>query len=912
MSPVKTNLDRILADLERRDHKLAAEVRATANKMNSHAEVANRFPELAGGFENPFVEGMSTDRLDFTIESIVKAQARPVLVIRDNQMVMQFLGPDSEIWKERLSSAKPKLNSIIPSIGRVELINYPGMPYAGTGWMVSEDILVTNRHVAQVFAQRDQKKYVFKTLNRGRLESKVDFLEEADRSSSLEFPVTEVLWISEEGAEIDVAFLRIGRVSGQQLPPMIQLADSTLKVDELVAAIGYPAKDSRARDQDLASRIFRDVYNKKRLAPGQITSISDRVIEHDCSTLGGNSGSALIDLATGRAVALHYAGEWLKANYAVPASIIKDRLARVTGGFVHNIDSPRPTPGPVGMVQTPPGGGSPSGAEQTFTLNIPVQVSVRVGMPAGGGYPSASIAGQPQYLNTEDAALREAQRMFATHPEVLGVRLSYSFREGWITDEKVILVELASERGTERVGLPQHIGGLRIETTAAPMQTLAAESVFATEGPFAERFSPGNYVPPRDIQLRQVDRDMRAIFHASPDSGFPVFKEFLAKTRRSITATMYEFEAPHVLDALLNAVKPGKRTLKMVTHYKEQAMTDNMDKLARVLGDRFEHRWASVGGGKLFASAYHIKVAVRDGEALWLSSGNWKDSNQPNIDPAGQQWTEWTPLLKHNREWHVVIENRELAQQFEAFINYDFEEADRVPKFEETLESMLEVFVPLEMLERRTGRPQYFTPLELDRRLKVRPLLTPDNYIEEVTKLVKSARRSIYFENQSLNPTFDRNGNQTDQPAFAELLDVLAKKQQQGLDVKIIVRDGREFPGGKEKVKEQLRRLKALGFDTRNIKVQRGCHTKGIIVDAEIAMLGSHNWTNEGTLSNRDASLIVYDAEVAQYYTELFEFDWNNLAKQDLNDEIEETRFAEPGEPTPQGMVRMKLSDLMS
>ena len=43
-------------------------------------------------------------------------------------------------------------------------------------------------------------------------------------------------------------------------------------------------------------------------------------MEHDASTLGGNSGSAVIDLETGEAVGLHFAGSYLQANYAVPAS----------------------------------------------------------------------------------------------------------------------------------------------------------------------------------------------------------------------------------------------------------------------------------------------------------------------------------------------------------------------------------------------------------------------------------------------------------------------------------------------------------------------------------------------------------------------------------------------------------------
>jgi endonuclease G len=64
----------------------------------------------------------------------------------------------------------------------------------------------------------------------------------------------------------------------------------------------------------------------KRLQPGvvraraKVQSFENEVnaMTHDASTLGGNSGSAIIDVDTGEVIALHFAGEYLKANYAVP------------------------------------------------------------------------------------------------------------------------------------------------------------------------------------------------------------------------------------------------------------------------------------------------------------------------------------------------------------------------------------------------------------------------------------------------------------------------------------------------------------------------------------------------------------------------------------------------------------------
>jgi endonuclease G len=104
--------------------------------------------------------------------------------------------------------------------------------------------------------------------------------------------------------------------------------------------------------------IFGEVYDTKRLAPGQVTGVQPGILLHDCSTLGGNSGSVLLDLTSGEAVGLHFAGRFLEANYAVAAAVVAERLdavhRRITGGT-------RPPPQPAGggesgtrPPQTPP------------------------------------------------------------------------------------------------------------------------------------------------------------------------------------------------------------------------------------------------------------------------------------------------------------------------------------------------------------------------------------------------------------------------------------------------------------------------------------------------------------------------------------------------------------------------------
>ncbi len=82
-------------------------------------------------------------------EAMIKMHLRPALLVRNNKIDP----PDSVELRKRLVPLFPKLECRIPSVGRIEIHNV-GQPFTGTGWMVSDNVLVTNRHVAQTLAAR--------------------------------------------------------------------------------------------------------------------------------------------------------------------------------------------------------------------------------------------------------------------------------------------------------------------------------------------------------------------------------------------------------------------------------------------------------------------------------------------------------------------------------------------------------------------------------------------------------------------------------------------------------------------------------------------------------------------------------------------------------------------------------------
>jgi endonuclease G len=271
------------------------------------------------------------------LEAIIERFTRPVYLVQQSTFeVPPDTFPDSEEIKSRLDSARQALQAIIPSAGRIDLRNHR-LDWVGTAWMVAPGVAVTNRHVASEFSTRDNGGFAFlQNFGAPPVSASVDWRHEYRQADESRFRVEEVIWIEPPGS-VDVALLRISQQgeSGEAAPPVIDLVPreefDNAGVGAWIAVIGYPARDSRndAADQQ---RIFDGIYNVKRLAPGQVTAVvAEDLVHHDATTLGGNSGSVVVDLASGKALALHFGGIEGDRNEAVQAPVVRrildDRLA---------------------------------------------------------------------------------------------------------------------------------------------------------------------------------------------------------------------------------------------------------------------------------------------------------------------------------------------------------------------------------------------------------------------------------------------------------------------------------------------------------------------------------------------------------------------------------------------------------
>jgi endonuclease G, mitochondrial len=249
---------------------------------------------------------------------------RPALIVRNST----YEEPESQTWKSILTPSRSRMEKAIRSVARVELVNHPTYPWVGTAWMISEDIAVTNRHVALEFARKQGASYKFVAgVGRQPVGAHLDFREEYGLATALEVEVEKVLFIAEmTDSAPDMALLRVRRI--QTLPDPIELSGQKLTVGQNVAVIGYPANDPR-NPAPAVGRIFGNIFEVKRFAPGQISGAAQGfTFNHDCSTLGGNSGSVVVDIETGKAVGLHFGGSFRQANFAVTAAELTRQLKK--------------------------------------------------------------------------------------------------------------------------------------------------------------------------------------------------------------------------------------------------------------------------------------------------------------------------------------------------------------------------------------------------------------------------------------------------------------------------------------------------------------------------------------------------------------------------------------------------------
>lgn len=338
-SPVATGPEQVFDDLrevaERVRRGLEEEIPESSESLPADLAPAGQIGEFArrerarvldAGVRG--LEKLAAGRADevdddeyFGVEAIVLLEGRPALLIQGQDFPSQ-----QGDWAV-LDGHRAAIRESIARVGRVEVTGHASLDWLGTAFLVSPDVVMTNRHVAVEFSTGDGAGWTFRRGMGARLDL-AEELAAVPGDGSLEFAVTEVVGIH---PDVDMALLRVD-TSRDGRAPVAVAADPPADVPgRPVYVIGYPAEDGRRNEPEAMRRIFMDVYNVKRLQPGTTTGLvpGELTVKHDCSTLGGNSGSPVFDLVDHRVLGLHYGGRYGFGNYAVPLwELVDDPLLR--------------------------------------------------------------------------------------------------------------------------------------------------------------------------------------------------------------------------------------------------------------------------------------------------------------------------------------------------------------------------------------------------------------------------------------------------------------------------------------------------------------------------------------------------------------------------------------------------------
>jgi hypothetical protein len=518
-----------------------------------------------------------------------------------------------------------------------------------------------------------------------------------------------------------------------------------------------------------------------------------------------------------------------------------------------------------------------------------------------------------------------------TRHGVLSVRPGFEITQHRLTGRVAIVATVHTKTRDLPAAdlLPQSVGGIRVDVReATPQQRLRASDPAAAsltqafgrpenaepQWPY-ERELPGGrllkrsgstqlakakipYAPAPGQALAPMTLTTTITACVSPDAGFATLTGFLGATRKSLVVGMYDFTSGPLLREFVS-VLTGKKTLQLVLDNpapnptRNQTDSQTVAALEAALKGRARIVRALTKSDALvtawiFPSAYHIKVIVRDNSALWLSSGNLNNSNEP--DPTSSPATL-------DRDWHVIIESPALAALFTAYLDQDFasakgHQASAGPAASTSAastsappalgEAIADAAAKLAAVTnpvppRRTApTPPAVTAASTFKNVPVTitPLLTPDNlasdpsqgqYLATMLALIGKARKSLYIQLQYIESS-------TTTGDYTQLLQAIAARIKAGVDVRLI--ESLEYG------EQWAEKMKAGGVDlTANIALQPNVHNKGFVIDSAIVVVSSQNFSPEGVRLNRDAGVIIENAGIAQYFEKVFLSDWTTRAK---------------------------------
>jgi hypothetical protein len=238
------------------------------------------------------------------------------VLVREGRM-----GNAPPFWN-MLEDQRDSVEMMQSGVGRIELFGHPELDWAGTGFLVGENTLLTTRRTLELFAECRNGMWQF----RPGITAWLDYRSQFGNVASARYRVRNVMGTLEQ---YDLALLEVEPPQVPGIVPLTLAAQPPMPLEgRPVYMIGYPVRDSRRDEPEMITRIFRDIYGAKRVQPGVLRGLMRfgdvQFVQHDCAPLGQTTGGCLVDLETHQVLGVHLYNRYLDVGTAIPLWMLRE------------------------------------------------------------------------------------------------------------------------------------------------------------------------------------------------------------------------------------------------------------------------------------------------------------------------------------------------------------------------------------------------------------------------------------------------------------------------------------------------------------------------------------------------------------------------------------------------------------
>ncbi|MCZ9312574.1 MAG: phospholipase D-like domain-containing protein [Methanocorpusculum sp.] len=342
----------------------------------------------------------------------------------------------------------------------------------------------------------------------------------------------------------------------------------------------------------------------------------------------------------------------------------------------------------------------------------------------------------------------------------------------------------------------------------------------------------------------------------SPDSSFEVVDSVITNARSRLCISMYEFTHPELAESVADAASRGVAVTLLVEGGPVGGMSSEEKGVLNYLTDAGAAIYTIESTDKLPARYryLHAKYLIADEETTLILSENFKPTGIP------------LPGTRGNRGWGAAVHSAGVADYFHEVFTADLTGYDIYPYVPGT-EPLPDTWKDKDITVRFPPHTVY--------NVAVTPIVSPDTSAL-IPRLIQNAREKIDLQQAYISGY----------PGGAHniWLDLVLETGGRGIPIRVMLdgmyyntesdADNDEIVANINRIakKDNIYAAAELKFPDEYITK---LHNKGLIVDMKYVLISSVNWNYNSPNNNREAGIILKNEESAEYFSEIFQYDWN-------------------------------------